>query len=200
MAVNNDCRTGTTVSAGTAPRSTGSPPTREEVVSLTHRLLNFFPEKPGVPTDVNAAAVISIFLRFPIDIVERCCDPFTGLASMQNTTPTPYDVRKFCDTLMLPRQVARSRRVSEDMQLAERQQIERLRSEQRPTIEEIEDEMAARGIFMCGWIERHRRELGTDGKPHGETPETVRAKAGLSQEAWDALPDSKSKGGADHGK
>jgi hypothetical protein len=210
--------------------------------------LKFFPTRPGVDSQAFATAIIGIFLRYPLDIVEHCCDPFTGLPSKQNTTPTPYDVRCFCEEQMRPRRYIDEYNARSKVQLRERMERERemrasaqprpadpapgpdgkhppgtilsnyaeavkiygrpigvfeegrtrpydtgrvredlnaaARGEGKQTIHEIEDEMASRGIYMSGWKARN------GGKPHNETPESVRAKFGLTQEQWDALPNA----------
>jgi hypothetical protein len=69
------------------------------------------------------------------------------------------------------------------VQLEERKRLG-LEPPPKKTMREIEDDCAAHGIFMSGWKARQR----TTG---GETPESVRAKSGLTREQWDAIPDAK---------
>jgi hypothetical protein len=90
--------------------------------------------------------------------------------------PSRYDVRQACERAAgaRARPLAWARAVAR--QLAERVEITHQRPSQ--TVEEVRAEMRARGLSMGD-------------KVHTETPETARAKFGLTQEQWDALPSTK---------
>ena len=76
-----------------------------------------------------------------------------------------------------------------EYRLADRDAHEQAKSTKRQTIHEIEDEMAARGVFMSGWRARQRPP---------ETPESVRAKYNLTQDQWDAIEDAPTPGKGQH--
>jgi hypothetical protein len=38
-----------------------------------------------------------IFEHYPFGIVERCCDVFDGIASVEKFPPAPCEVRRWCD-------------------------------------------------------------------------------------------------------
>lgn len=133
---------------------------------------------------------------YPFDIIEQIADPFFGLPARQNRIPTPYDVRKMADELMAPRlREARYARgeAAAAAAAAEAAAIEQDRKT-RPTLEEIEDDCAAQGIYFSSWLARNARRLGPGRKLHGETAETVRAKFSLTPGQWAALPDSPNPG------
>jgi len=95
---------------------------------------------------------MTVMSHYPSEILERLIDPFDGLPSRQDKMPTPYDVRKFCDA-----QVPRPWGLEHARAEAQRAQDEAARSTPRQTLAEIEDEMAARGVLMPGYLKRELR-------------------------------------------
>jgi hypothetical protein len=151
-------------------------------VILADRLLSQFQPQKDCDPRAFLTAIASIMMHYPIEIVEEVVDPFRGLPSRLKFMPTPYDVRQALDAAMPFSGLteweiydARTR-----AQLAERAQLP---PPPKKTMREIEDDCAARGIFMSGWKARNRT--------NGETPVSVRAKLGLTQEQWDAIPAGK---------
>lgn len=165
---------------------------RDQVIRLTAQLLRFFPPKEGVDPKSFATAICSVLLKYPLDVVEHACSP-EGLPTAQPWTPTPYDVRKFCEAIMTKRWAAEqiAQRVAE--QLRDRDDEARLARDrrQRQRIDQIEDEMAARGIYLSGWIERHKMLWSyREGCPIGGSVAAARALIAAERLKYAALPDA----------
>jgi hypothetical protein len=191
MAENNDSKTATGGSTnGNLPSRMPAPslPDREKAVAMAGRLLSQFSPQNGLDPRAFLTAIASILMHYPIAIGEEITDPFHGLPSQLKFPPAPYDVRQACDALMPKPSFSEAWTGRSCAQLKERAQLEQA-PRPKKTIAEIEDGCAARGIFMSGWLAR-QGGLGADGRPHGETPETVRAKFGLTPEQWAALPNA----------
>jgi hypothetical protein len=90
--------------------------------------------------------------------------------------PSRFDVRQACERAASARARPLARAAAIRRQLDERDERTCYRPSQ--TVEEVRAEMRARGLPMGD-------------KVHTETPETARAKLGLTQEQWDALPSAK---------
>lgn len=137
-----------------------------------------------------AAGILSVMVHYPEDVVERVVDPFTGIPSKQTFRPSIHELRRYLDDEMRPIRAERDRKLRENRQLRERAAvaIEGEPRERRKTMVEIENECAAQGIFFESWRRRNPTLMGPGGKFHGETPQTVQAKLGLSQAEWEAMP------------
>jgi len=148
-----------------------------------------FRSSQGTDPEVFLTAIVAVLMHYPIDVAELCADPYLGLPGQQPYTPTPYDVKQFCEKQLRPR------REKADWDQRTRAQIEDrsqdLRHSPRQTIQEVEDEMAERGVFLPGYLKR----AGQLQRGPQETPESVRRKSGLTQAQWDALPDDTHRGG-----
>lgn len=125
-------------------------------------------------------AIVTVLVKYPIDIARAAADPYSGIPGKQNWVPTPYEVRKFCDDIYLPRLRAAEREKRVQEQLAERDQIESQGGLKRQTYEEAKAEMAQCGIFF-----------DQAGRPKRlETEKTVRERLGITKEQWDAIPNA----------
>jgi len=166
------------------------PDQREAYVKIAERLYSSYARDPSGPDPrVFFTAAVAVLLHYPLEVAAQVNDPFWGLPGKSPHLPTPYDIKQFLESLMRPirekaawdqrckEQIADSRKAKEGV---------------RQSMEEIEDEMAKRGIFLPGYIKRSGQIPGRN----YETPETVRRKLGLTQEQWDALPDDTARGGA----
>jgi len=134
---------------------------------------------------------MAVLLRYPVTVVERLVDPFEGLVSRQNRLPTPFDIKQLAEEFMAPARRAEQRaRVAATM-AAERETAARIARERpfRPTIEEIEEDLAGKGLYLASYRRRCPWLFGTDGMPHGCSAETVREKFHLTPEEWAAIPD-----------
>ncbi|HWS65665.1 MAG TPA: hypothetical protein VN325_23135 [Steroidobacteraceae bacterium] len=128
----------------------------------------------------NLVSILSMYeeidARVAVDVVADGC-PFP---------PTRYDLRQACEKAKAGRTVPSY--ANQYDQRSRAQLAERERERQAAEKEPLEVRKAVVADFM-GFL----RDLKLTGKDprqaHSETPETVRAKLGLSQEAWDALPD-----------
>jgi hypothetical protein len=138
--------------------------------------LRCFRNAEAVDPKVFITGIVTILYHYPIEVVERVCDPFSGIPGKQNWPPTLFEVRSACDEIYLPMMKAADRQRAIDRQLEERRQIES-RPRAAQTFEEFKAEMARRGVFIGG-----RR-------PMIETAEMVKIKLGITEEQWKALPD-----------
>lgn len=127
---------------------------RQEYLKLADRLLGQFRPTPGVDPALFMTAIATILQEYPLWVAQEICDPVRGLPGRQNWMPSPYDVRKLAEALMRPQREQRAWEARSAAQAASREVD---RSGPRQSIEEIEDEMATRGIYMAGWLARHTR-------------------------------------------
>ncbi len=134
--------------------------------------------RAGVP-DSYIGNMAALLCTYPRVIAHGCADPIRGVITKTSFVPTVSEVVKWCDPLTADMHKTVAREDAIAVQLAEREEWERGPAERpKQTIEELRAEMRGRGFNMGG-------PTG-----HTETPETVRAKLGLTQEEWDALPDA----------
>jgi hypothetical protein len=153
------------------------------VIHSVSLMLKCFKAQPGTDTQAFASAIVGILLQYPIDVTRDLCNPFSGLPAQQEFIPSPFDVRQAAEKIMQPRRDSEARAKRIKAQLDERQQIEdqRAKAPRKQTMEEIEDEMHARGLDMPGWKAREKRKI--DEKLRAE----MSAKYG---KAYDDIPDA----------
>lgn len=134
----------------------------------------------GSPSKAYLGAIASILCKYSRMVATKCADPTSGVAIKCRFHPTPADVVAWCETEVdsMRHMVDWHRRTAQ--QLRERDDIEARPTPSADVIERVRREMAAAGMPIMG-----------DAKTaHGETPETVKARFGLSDEQWDKLPDA----------
>jgi hypothetical protein len=119
-------------------------------------------------------AIAAVLAEYPADIVREVTDPRRGIQTKLNWLPTVAEVKKACEQLAAPRRQQAAYAAAVRRQLEERKRIEG----PRQTVEEIRAEMAKRGIH-----------LGRSGRGQIETPASAKAKLGLTDEQWNAIPD-----------
>jgi hypothetical protein len=180
---------GQAASGGKLVKNSDAPHTadRDAYLKAADRLFSQFRNSQGTDPRAFMTAVVAVMMHYPLDVAEQAADPYFGLPALQQWMPTPYDVKQFCDRMARPRREAAAwdRRCRE--QIADSRKA---KEGVRQSMEEIEDEMAKRGIFLPSYIKRSGQIPGRN----YETPETVRRKLGLTQEQWDALPDNTARG------
>lgn len=103
-------------------------------------------------------------------------DPYSGLPSKVEWLPKPKEVKDACEEM-----VGVERRALEWEQRAQKQLTERAEIEAGPR--KIPQWMMDQ-LAECGLTNDHKQR-------HGETPDKVMARLGLTQAQWDALPNGK---------
>jgi len=183
---------GQAASGGKLVKNSDAPHTadRDAYLKAADRLFSQFRNSQGTDPRAFMTAVVAVMMHYPLDVAEQAADPYFGLPALQQWMPTPYDVKQFCDRMVRPRREAAAWEKRSQEQIRDRRDNDLSRPKQ--TVQEVEDEMAKRGIFLPGYIKRSGQIPGRN----YETPETVRRKLGLTQEQWDALPDDTARGGA----
>ncbi len=159
-------------------RMVTTPMTREQAAKLVSRLLGGYPSLNLHDPETYIASVTALLCGFSWWVGERAIEK---VSTESKFVPSKAEVAAACQHFAPDRQVRtwgddwdeRSRK-----QLAEREAWEALSPAEKQTMEELRAEMRARGLNMGGV------------QPHRETPGSVMAKLGLTQEEWDALPDA----------
>ncbi len=150
-----------------------------EAIDAVAKMVDAYPNGRASITDSYIGSMANLLCQYPRLIALQCTDPARGVPRKTKFIPTIADVVEWCEPLTADMHKTVAHEDAIAVQLAEREEWERGPAERpKQTIEELRAEMRARGLNMGG------------PKGHTETPETVRAKLGLSQEEWDALPDA----------
>jgi hypothetical protein len=158
-----------------------------EAIELVSALVGAYPN--GQPHDPKGyiGTLARLLCQYPRSIATLCADPIHGVARTTKFLPSTMEMIAFCEDRvgLLTHTIKRQARI--EKQLQERDEWERGPAEPPPrqTIEEFHAEMRDRGLPMGG-------KAG-----HKETPASVRAKLGISQEQWDAIPDAPARGSWD---
>lgn len=179
-----------TASIPPTPRRTG--PEMDRYREITRQLVDQFIDTGRISNpETFLTSLLTVMTHYPIEICEVIADPFCGLPGRQEKLPTPFAIRQLGEELMGP-----IRRQADRHRLYAQQQLDRIEQKSleedrghRETMEQIEERLAARGMYLNSYRKRRPDLFGTNGQPHGETPESVRQKFGLTPEQWAALPD-----------
>jgi hypothetical protein len=151
-----------------------------EAINLVSALVGAYPN--GQPHDPKGyiGTIARLLCQFPRRIATECADPIHGVTRKTKFLPTVAEVAEWCEPKIadMHRTTAREDRI--ELQLADRKNFEDRGG--RQTFEEIKADMANRGVF-----------IGRNGRPQIETPETVKAKLNITDEAWRALPPTNAK-------
>lgn len=125
--------------------------------------------------------------RYPDEIIGRATSPITGIQRECKFPPSIAEFVAFCDEVRRRASYADewNRRAQE--QLAEREEFER--NERREPLEH-RNRVAER---IKAELRKHGFKFENDPYSHGETSASVKAKLGISDQDWDALPDSPKK-------
>lgn len=140
-------------------------------------MIDAYPNGRASIMDSYLGNMAALLCKYPRLIALRCMDPTIGVATKTKFIPTIADVVEWCEppTADMHRTVAREDAIAK--QIADRKELTVL-PPPKQTIEELRAEMRARGMNMGGPV------------GHKETPETVKAKLGLTDAQWDAIPDA----------
>jgi hypothetical protein len=155
---------------------------REAAGRLVSRLMDGYPlQLPNNPEGYYAN-IITILCEYSQPVAEAAINHVLDHGG--NYLPSRFQVREALRSASLNGGLSYGqlwdRRAQ--AQLEERDRLEGIEPPKQ-TIEQVREEMRARGLAMPV----HR--LGD--RPHTETPDAVRKRHGLSQEEWDAIPDAK---------
>jgi hypothetical protein len=135
------------------------------------------------PVDVGdprafLAAVIGIFMEYPVEVMEIVADPVRGLPSRVKR-PDLVDIRKACDVAYEP---IRRRREREELAEQHRRALPPPERGPRPTREEL--------TAKYPWLFQHRG-APTNSRARGFRPlAELAAEYGVTQAQLDALPDA----------
>jgi hypothetical protein len=128
---------------------------------------------------VYVAAVVAVLSDYPLDIVAAVTDPRTGIPAKLKWLPTIAEIKTACEDIAGPRRRMAEWETRSRAQLAERARLE------------APDSTTERDRIVAGFDDllAHLRRDQT--KPTEQfTPETVKAKLGLTDEQWAAIPDA----------
>ena len=128
---------------------------------------------------VYVAAVIAVLSDYPPDIVAAVTDPRTGIPSRIKWLPTIAEIKDACEDIAGPRRRMAEWETRSRAQLAERARLE------------SPDGTTERERITEGFKQLHARlQPDKADKANQFTPETVKAKLGLTDAQWDAIPDA----------
>lgn len=124
--------------------------------------------------EIYTGAIVTILLHYPEDVMRAAADPYSGVVvRAKGYLPKLDEVKAFCEGIEGPRRLMREWEARTEQQLAERAELE---AGPRKLPQHIMDDLAAHGLLPADKL----RTL--------ETPGKVMAKLGMSQSAWEALP------------
>lgn len=166
---------------------------RAEAVMIARRLLASYPATTIHDPEVYIAEIVSILIGYPRAVGEAAIK-HAGLESPKYLPSAP-EIAVACQHVTAPTVIDRmsSWELRSQWQLAERAEIDAKRNAETPeqrraVVEKIRRDMAAAGMPIMGDQKRAYRE----------TPETVKARLGISDAQWDAIPDAPN--GWQHGR
>ena len=162
----------------TSPPSAEDPEMEQYALQRVGFLLGQYAKaRPHEPV-IYTAGIAAILAEYPRSVIEYVTDPRTGLASRIKWIPEPAEVREACEERMAPTRMHEARKIRErEYRRSLPPPIDR---SNRPTAEAVKAHLAAHGIH-----------IGERGRVVAvETPAMVRARYGLSQADWDALPNA----------
>jgi hypothetical protein len=132
--------------------------------------------------DVYVAAVVRVLSGYPMEIVNRVIDPLTGIPSKIKWLPKPFEIKQACEEIHGSVRRAREWEERAARQLAERREWEAGR-ETRPSL------VALKATYGDTFgLEPDKRRQVDNSAPLD--PSFARARLGISQAEWDAIPDA----------
>ena len=148
--------------------------------AMATRLYGSYRRDDASDPDVFLQGVAAIFRHYSMDVLNQVCDPFSGLPSKNTFPPSFREIVEACDEIEAVDKRQRRREASIQEQLAERRENELAVADrsQRKTYNEILDDFAQAGIV-----------IGNRPPPCDVTADQIKHQYGISDEAWDAIPD-----------
>jgi hypothetical protein len=129
--------------------------------------------------EIYLAAVVAVLSDYPIDIVAAVTDPRTGIPAKLKWLPTIAEIKTACEDIAGPRRRMAEWETRSRAQLDERAQLEALDGNtERECITEGFKQLLA------------RLQPDKTDKANQFTPDAVKAKLGLTDEQWAAIPDA----------
>jgi len=161
-------------------RMVTTPMTKEQAAKLVSRLLGGYPSLNLHDPETYIAGVTALLCGFSWWVGERAIEKVSNESKF---VPSKAEVAAACQHFAPSRGIVDSKPLwlmIEEATAREREEkARRLLEPPGQTIEEVRAEMRARGLPMGGMAGAHH-----------ETPATVKAKYGLTDEQWDAIPDA----------
>lgn len=154
-----------------------------EAIDAVGRMITGYPNGGAAAGASYIGTIASLLCQYPRMVATECADPLRGVARTTKFLPTVAEVVAWCE----PHTDRMGRTVDYDerslRQLQERRElIARAQAEtpeyRKAVVDRIMGELAKHGLTKDKLL------------AHGETPATVRAKHGISQEQWDTMPNA----------
>jgi hypothetical protein len=172
------------------PKASGVPSTEfsnASKLAIYHAklILGSYRADQAADPDIYVTAITLLLSRYPPDIGARLTDPKDGVAGKYKWLPTVSEVKEEAEAILEAERQANYRADQLRKQWQLRDQVEREAKAETPehrakVVERVKNEMRAHGFKFAG----------DDRIKPVETPETVKAKFGLSDEQWKSLPDA----------
>lgn len=146
-------------------------------VTRATAMLGFYRKDDAWDPEMFLTGISAVLAKYPREIIEKVTHPADGLPSKLKFPPTPAEVKEACEHEMIPIRRRDDHEARERARLRNREpEIDRSK---RATAEEIKADLAKRGFVM-----------GERGRVVAiETPDMVKAKLGITNEQWNAIPD-----------
>lgn len=160
-------------------RMVTQPMTREQAAQLVTRMLGGYPSLNLHDPETYIASVTALLCGFSWWVGERAIEK---VSTESKFVPSKAEIAEACKHFAPDPSIVHSKPLSvmieEATSAAREEKARRLLEPPKQTIEELRAEMRERGFPMGGKA------------PHRETADSVKAKLGLSDEQWDAIPDA----------
>lgn len=153
--------------------------TLSEGIEAVGRMLDAMPNGRAGVADSYIGNMAALLCGYPRIVALGCAHPTRGVVTKTNFIPTVSEMVKWCEPLTSDMHKSVSHEDQIGQQFRERDEHENCPSDPpKQTLEELRAEMRERGLNMGGPV------------GHKETPESVKAKLGLTDAQWDAIPDA----------
>jgi hypothetical protein len=153
-----------------------------EAKQAAARLLGCYRTGDANDPETYVAAVIAVLSRYSAQIVREVTNPVAGLPAKLKWLPTIAEIRDECELLQARERRQEQRDADLRKQFAERKALEDIDRHSRKTYQQLVEECRARGIM-----------IGPDGQSDIDVTDILRKKYGITDEQWDAIPNTPSK-------
>ena len=143
---------------------------RQQAAMMAKRLFDFYPAQEAGNPETVLAGVVELFEHYPPELAARAVSPVFGLPSKHKFMPRIAEIKEYLDAqLPRPRPEYLPRLSEPDRQ-------------QRPSYAELQERCARDGLI-----------IGKRGRKNSVEKEIseFREKFGISQQAWNSIPDAK---------